>query len=184
MVTVNFGGFYDTVHDDLVERALACEIDGGVDDDGEINGDVMWDVPSAVYKQANVLYCKEWLELFNEWVGLGLKFDHLASPRFYNFATDVIIADYSDADYTNVEKYITDFQLEDALAQHVKTVTTSCDGYHAFYSVDELKEDRDLFLSVMLDVIIEQYRIENGDFYCYDFGCNGLNIRWDDQQRA
>jgi len=178
MVTVNFGGFYNTIHDDITERALAYEIDGGVDDDGEINGDVMWDVPSAIYKQANVLYCKEWLELFNEWAGLGLEFNALQSPRFYNFETDVIIAHYNDADYANVEKYITDFYLEDALDENIKTVTTSCDGYHAFYSADELKEDRDLFLSVMLDVVLEHYRdIHDTWLYCDDFGCNGLNIK-------
>jgi hypothetical protein len=42
-IRIDFGGFYESYHDSIVERAMADSI-GAVDDDGEIDGDKLYEV--------------------------------------------------------------------------------------------------------------------------------------------
>lgn len=147
-VCIDFGGFYESWHDDAIEGAIYEQ-----DEDGDI---VSFDNPCVPIGQAQVQYCKEWLDLFNTEIGTELTFINLESPREYNFSTDLIEAGYTKADYNKVRAYIVENQLGDELEEIYKETTTERSGYIPFHSYIELFDHNniDIKLRLMLKCII------------------------------
>lgn len=147
-VFIDFGGFYESWHDDAIDRAIYEQ-----DDDGEI---VSYDEPIIPAGQAQVKYCREWLDLFNTELDTSFTFVHLESPREYNFSTDLIEAGYTKDDYNRVRAYIVENQLGDELEEIYREVTTERSGYIPFHSYIELfdHDNIDIRLRLMLKCII------------------------------
>lgn len=165
-VTINFGGFYNSVHDAIVENAVAYTVENGVDDSGNINNDVIFDVPYETWENAKNKYAKKWLHyVLNDELETDFKFDCINSPKFYNYYTDVIIATYTNEDFKKVFEYIERQGLNSKVNEHIKRLTTYSSGYMPFYNEDEFREDNDLLLQAMLDVIIDELQYEDKHYY-------------------
>lgn len=170
-VTVNFGGFYESTHDYIVERAVAYTIEKGVDEDGAIDYEVLANVPYETWKEAQNEYSKCWLDyILNNELDTSFEFEGIDSPRFYNYSTDVIIARYSEEDFKKVLEYIERESLNSKVDEHIKRLTTDSSGYVPFYNEDELREDNALYLQSMLDVIIDELHYGGRNYY-EDFWC-------------
>lgn len=168
-VTINFGGFYGSIHDSIVEQQVAYSLENGVDDNGNINNDVLFDVLAETWKKAQNSYANKWLNnVLNYELETSFKFDCIDSPRFYNYSTDVIIADYIQEDFNKTIEYINNEGLKDEVTNIVSEITTSRSGYIPFYSKDEVLSDNDLYLECMLDVVIEHLIYEDKNNY-FDF---------------
>ena len=153
---INFGGFYETFHDDIVERAVA-DYFGYVDHDtGEIDYDRLWDVDRVTWIDARRQYCSDYLDTLSYELGIDLEYHAIVTPRFYNFSTDVIVANINRRDILALFEYIRKNRLKPNLMEHIKSITTSSDGYHAFYRYDEIGQtaNRPILIELMLDVII------------------------------
>lgn len=174
--TINFGGFYNSHHDDIIERAMAYSI-GAVDDMVEIDHDKLFDVEKAEWDTVKEEYSKEWLDMLNDETGTNMKFIALSSPQFYNYNTDVIIADISRKDTIQLFTYIRNNDLKREVFQRMKDVTSNHSGYHALYYYAELfyKENRSLLLQVIIDVIISAME-ESCPFIVEDFYYSGANL--------
>jgi hypothetical protein len=155
---LNFGGFYDTIHDSIVEDAVAFSIDA-IDEDNENdweNEDLInfsnWDA----YKSE---YCKEWVSLLNDKLGTNIVFTAVDSPREYNFTTDKIIAHISIKDTLALFNLIKDNDLKYEVIEMIETRTTAYDGYTPYYNYEDLfkSENRDFLIEIMVEVLLESY---------------------------
>ena len=92
------------------------------------------------YKAAEVEYCKEYTEAFSKLIGIPLKFNDMTSPREYNFMTDRIFAEISEADVEKLKEIVDPI----AIRLYVRNHFTSYDGFSSFYDNDYdrwLKQD-------------------------------------------
>jgi len=158
---LNFGGFYNTIHDSIVEDAVAFDL-GAIDECNENdweNEDLINFSNWSAYKTE---YCKEWVKLLNAELGTEIVFTALDSPREHNFATDVIIAHITVKDTLKLFKMIKGVELKDKVFKAIKKHTTSYDGYRAFYKYADLfkAEHRYFLIEIMIDILLENYLSE------------------------
>jgi len=154
MIKFNFGGFYESIHDSLVEYAVACSVGAINEDSGDLDHDMLHDVDISVWNEARVGYCKALLEVFRNEVGVELAFVDLVSPTYYNYSTDYMIVSTA-AGGGAIIKYIRENDLKELLREHVRLVTTAEDGYIPTYSYEEIFKSRVLLLECCCDVIIK-----------------------------
>jgi len=166
---LNFGGFYNTIHMDIVEDAVAMDIDA-IDENGENDWENEDLINFSNWKPYKVEYCKEWVKLLNEELGSEISFTDLDSPREYNFSTDVIIAHISVKDTLKLFSLIKENDLKYEVIEAIEKHTTSRDGYVAFYKYADLfkSEHRYFLIKIMIDVLIENV-IDKEFFYVEDF---------------
>lgn len=132
LVVVPFSGFYNSWHDDALDRALEMmfsDRDTGCHVNEELQGRafdcIEW---QAVHVAYSVRYC----EAFAEEFGVRLKWESLSSPREYNFSTDRIFAEWDNEDIARVFKE-TPREILDTIAEEM---FTSRSGFASFYSPD------------------------------------------------
>jgi hypothetical protein len=166
-INFNFGGFYESLHESIVEEAVAYSI-GAVDEDYTIDYDLLYDVDISVWSEAKYKYCVELLEVFFSEAGAALVFVDLVNPVYYNYITDYIIGGVDASAGMAILKYIRDEDLKDVLRDHVRDVTTSRDGYDAFVTYEDIFKDRGMLLSCACDVIIKKLG-EEYPFYVEGF---------------
>ena len=171
-VTINFGGFYNTWHEDCIERAVAMMLDCDDHNTGEIDSDKLHDTATAEnWQQAHKQYCIEYINKLNEKLDTEIIFKSLDSPREYNFKTDVILADIAHKDSLKLFEYIKENDLKSEVIELIEQATTSRDGYSPFYDYADffMLENRDLLLTCLLDAIItelnEDYPFMVDEFY-------------------
>lgn len=168
--TINFGGFYNSYHESIVERAVALMIGADDPDTGEIDHDKLYDFND--WEKYNVQYCAAFINKLNYELSTDLIFRSMSSPKEYNFRTDTINVDISKTDVLKLFTYIKDNSLKNEVFAGIKNATTSRDGYSAFYSYCELftSENRHFLIEIMIDVILadlgKDYPFIEEDFYC------------------
>ena len=116
--TIPFSGFYESNHDDTLDRALASLVE---DDNGDTPEEARELSQNVQWAKVFPVYARKYLEAFNDafkestGVDPKLKFDTLDSPREYNFTTDRIYATlpktairamYRAVDKSNLDKLI------------------------------------------------------------------------------
>ncbi len=105
--TINFGGFYNSIHDDNIE--WACESFYS-DDNGNCNWDIILD--NVDFKKLRGVYIDLYCDLFSDWLKENYKVDikfkniSLSSPREYNFETDKILCDITEIENESLIKII------------------------------------------------------------------------------
>ena len=154
MLNVNFGGFYYSLHSDLLEDSMRSYFR---DDSGEISEEVenkIYDLTGEDITALEEIYCKGYIDFLNEELETDIEFLSISSPRFYNFETDIILAAYSDLDYYKILKYAVKFGFSEDIRSKVTAAATSSSGYIAFYDEEEIYNDKDLFFSIVLDVFM------------------------------
>jgi hypothetical protein len=130
-VCIPFSGFYESIHsdniDDVEERLCS-------DDHGEVDSTAAHELYMACdYRKVFLHYAQEYAHDFAIFSEVpSLKFVALDSPREYNFRTDEIICEISEADVLKMFDTTPREELVDcATARH-----TSRDGFSSFYDPD------------------------------------------------
>lgn len=155
-ITINFGGFYDSIHDDILDRGVA-NFFGFVDESGEPDHDRLRDIDRLTWKDARDQYCEEYLNTLNSVLDTNIKFQRLEYPQYYNYSTDTIEALIDRKDALRLFEYLRGNDLKKEALQRVHEVTTSRDGYIAHYQYCEAFESGHewLLLTCLMDTILQ-----------------------------
>lgn len=170
-VVLNFGGFYGSIHEDLIdqmEESYIRDDRGNSPDDYAENSSVRWgDLKNE--------YCKAYVDFVNEAFGVALTYKKIDSPRFYNYTTDKIVCE------ANIAKIIARVDPED-LEKRVKTMTTFQDGYIPYFEFDEVYEEGnvDILCHCAFDVLFEDALNTDAWLDYYDLKNVYELIFWDD----
>jgi len=93
------------------------------------------------YRAAHLNIARQYVEAFNDWaedetgLDLGLTFESMSSPRFYNFETDRIFATVPLATVRELFRQSAE-ESHARLAEILVERHTSRSGFHSFYSND------------------------------------------------
>ena len=160
-VALNFGGFYDSIHSDLIDT----EIENILETE-DLEYDQICDYID--FKAIHLEYSKRLVLDFNDNFDLNLKFEELIHPKEYNFTTDIIIVDMAFQDYN----YLFLDTDQDELKHKITKATTNRDGYSAFYNYSEMLDEPQFiaeflfdFLMTDTDVISDWFYYDNQWFY-------------------
>ena len=114
---------------------------------------------------ARTIFAKSVIDFLNDNFKLSLAYDGLYMSRYNNYEGDAIKFCYNDSDFNVLLDVIAGYYLSDELADNIKQRTTSRDGYIAFYTADELKADKDLYIKVILETLFNSEGVQ--DEYIY-----------------
>lgn len=168
-INLNFGGFYESQHSDLIDQAINSQFD----DDYIKNNNI--DINKINYQKTNINYCKKYLEFIENYLlnfdknfnknihferlnlEIDLKFIELKSPKFYNYSTDEIIININKNDSLKIVDFVKNYFL-DELKNYIKDITTSRSGYVAFYKFDEvfIKNKDNTLVEACFKIICDQ----------------------------
>jgi len=154
---VNFGGFYESIHEEKCEEAVISSNNWDNEDTGELKEEHADDLYS--YNKWGVvheLYSKEYIDKLNDELETGIKYKELISPRFYNFGTDVIFVEITRKDCLKLFEYIRFESLENKVKEHIKDRTAASSGFRPFFKASDFykRKHRDLLIETLLTVII------------------------------
>ena len=154
--TVNFGGFYNSIHSDIIESYV---------EDMEYN----WE--DVDYKDTYNEYSKSYIKALNNILDTNIVFKALNSPKYYNYSTDTISVELSKKDILKLFKYVKDEELKQEVFNNIKDTNTSKDGYVAFYNYADFfkKENLDILIECLIDVIIENLQDKIIEGICSDY---------------
>jgi hypothetical protein len=130
--TIPFSGFYETIHDNAIDRAIESlfENDRGDCYSGLINH--FYSSDCIIFDAVRTEYAKDYTREFAIATKLQLTFDELNSPKEYNFTTDRIFVNITEE---SVRKLFAAVD-KDILRQLIKEKFTSRSGFISYYSSD------------------------------------------------
>jgi hypothetical protein len=168
-LTLNFGGFYQGIHEDIINNAVSRELEYSMEDTDSDDEDRFYSRLdySKIYLEYAKYYVREFFisVLLNYGVKLTIKPKNISisSPKEYNFYTDVIIL--SDVSKTTVKNLTRLFNTlvkdDDEFREFIRYKTTSRDGYMPYYTYDEVVAKVDL--SVSLEFLLQYLANEFND---------------------
>ena len=140
--TVNFGGFYNSIHSDIIDIYI---------EDMEYN----WE--AVDYKETYKIYSESYIKVLNNILDTNIIFKALNSPKYYNYSTDIINVEISKKDILKLFKYVKDEELKQEVFNIIKDASTSKGGYVAFYNYADFfkKDNLGLLVECLVDIIIE-----------------------------
>lgn len=160
--TIEFGGFYGSVHEGLVESAIEMYF---ADDDGVMD----WDLVAVDWSEAYENYIKEYTRNLSEWLAdehdVSIEFKKLSldRPKYYNFETDKIVANVTKRD---VVRLLAKFDKSIEFDTYLLDATRSYDGYMSFYTYDDAKANKnDIKVHYLLRYLCDQFN--ERDMYDY-----------------
>ena len=142
-VALNFGGFYDSIHSNLIDTELE-----NILETEDLEYDQIFDYID--FKAIYLEYSKRLVEGLNDNFDLNLKFEQLIRPKEYNFSTDEILVEMSMQDYN----YLFLDTDQDELKHKITKATTNRDGYLAFYNYSEVLGEPQFIAEFLLDVLM------------------------------
>ena len=156
-VALNFGGFYDSIHSDLIDTEIKNIL--------EIEDIEYAQICDYIdFKAIHLEYSKRLVLDFNDNFDLNLKFEQLIQPKEYNFTTDIIIVDISFQDYN----YLFLDTDQNELKHKITKATTNRDGYLAFYNYSEMLDEPQFIAEFLLDIIMEGADLSGADWFYED----------------
>lgn len=128
--TIQFSGFYCSLHDGALDSALESIFS---DDSGDKRDSILYAAQDAtdwrlVYQKYAAAYSAAFAAEFN----LPLQFESMKSPKEYNFSTDIIYCTISDDEAA----WLFDTCDTTLLAKIARETFTSRDGFASFYDPD------------------------------------------------
>ena len=160
-ILINFGGFYNSIHDAQIESQFeACE------------DCIDFEAQDRDYTKTQINYSIEYLKkmeqfLFNEKIEVKFKFVRIKSPREYNFETDKIVINILKKHQKSIINFVKNNFLNE-LIELIRAQTTRRDGYRPFYAFNEIYKENinDLLLEACIEIICDQV---NKDDLPYEF---------------
>ena len=156
-VALNFGGFYDSIHSNLIDT----EIENILETEN-LEYDQICDYLD--FKAIHLEYAKRLVLDFNNNFDLNLKFEQLIQPKEYNYKTDEILVEMSMQDYNylwlNTDQTSIQLKVQDA--------TTARDGYMPLYNSSELLDEPQFIAEFLLDTLMADTDYALDDWFYYD----------------
>jgi len=148
---LNFGGFYESIHDHMIDDSIANYYDKDIEDiyeDDKIYNEID-------FKAMQKNYCIEWLNEYLKIVDnhnlLNIKFKGIESPEYYNFETDKINA--------SINEFAIDHIIKNAnydLIEYINESSQSYDGFTSFYiGYQEVMRNKAVFMTYYTDYLTE-----------------------------
>ena len=169
LVKIPFSGFYNSIHDSIIDSALEYESECYADSDKA--NDIILDVLNInhydkIREELSKVFveCTNELFLYEYDINLGLEFDSLKSPRFYNYSTDEI---YCYIDNDKINELIALLDNENDFIEVLKDKYKSRDGFIVFDSTLQAIDNKDysLFFSELLCQLIDFNVIDCNEYY-------------------
>ena len=169
LVKIPFSGFYNSIHDSVIDSALEYESECYADSDKA--NDIILDALNVNhYDKIREALSKVFVEGVNElfWyeydINLDLEFDSLKSPKFYNYSTDEI---YCYVANDKINELVALLDNENDFIKALKDKYKSRDGFIVFDSTLQAIDNKDysLFFSDLLCQLIDFDKIDNNEYY-------------------
>tara|TARA_S200002703_G_C3745898_1_gene229488 strand:- start:200 stop:736 length:537 start_codon:yes stop_codon:yes gene_type:complete len=143
--TINFGGFYESIHFGNIESVIESYYEDG--NYPEYHFD------NIDYKKTEQSYIEDYCSklsnyIFNEY-GLKIDFKNLKiwSPSYYNYNTDKIDCFVNKSQSNKLTNH---FKSNDDFLKFLKDRTQSYSGYHSFYTFEQALNNKDNILIMYL----------------------------------
>ena len=143
--TIEFGGFYESIHDSHIDMMTNNYFDDTPLQDDENNFEYFdW---NAIHKSYIKSYCYKLEEYIKDNYEIDIDFKNISmhSPKEYNFATDVINCDVIKK---KIELLNKELLKDEKFLEYLKDSTQSYDGFMSFYTYDQALNNKDDMLSV------------------------------------
>ena len=139
---LNFGGFYCSEHSEIIDSQIeAFELD--------------WETVN--FKQVHREYASDWLDLLSNEIDLDLKFIDLDSPKYYNFRTDEITTEITEANFEALK----DEYLTDECINYINKESASRDGFASFYNgFKAVSKEPGILAAYIFSYILDSEQIE------------------------
>lgn len=169
LVKLPFSGFYNSIHDSVIDSALEYEAECYADSDKA--NDIIFDVLNVNhYDKIREALSKVFVEGVNELfcyeydIKLDLEFESLKSPKFYNYSTDEI---YCYVANDKINELVALLDNENDFIEALKYKYQSRDGFIVFDSTLQAIDNKDysLFFSDLLCQLIDFDKIDNNEYY-------------------
>lgn len=172
ILDLKFGGFYNTIHESAIFDYVAQHF--YKDDISELEGED----DEVDYNILKKEYCQQFLGSFESFLKqskdleIDFTFENVWSPQEYNFQTDLINYSLSKKDHNKVLKLFEQyFKENEDFKEYCENLTTSRDGYWAFYSIEDLEKNKDnKAVEFLLNFLMKDFmNIDKATFNFIDF---------------
>ena len=159
--TIEFGGFYQGIHNNHIDMMTENFFDDTPLQDDENNFDYFnWSAIHQSYIESYVNKLSQYIK-DNYDIDIDFKNISLDSPQQYNFKTDVINCNVKKKQVKLLNDKLI---IDDEFAKYLKDSTKSYDGFISFYTYEQALNNKDDILSV----------------YVLRYICNQLNSEYFD----
>lgn len=169
-LNLGFGGFYYSVHSDIVDSW----VESNFDEDGTLTEEEYYD--SIDYQKVHKDYCKHYVSYLFDYIldTKGVKLTtkqsniDMWSPREYNFSTDVIVLkEVSSSTVKNLTTLFNMYLEDKEFRDSIKDKTTSRSGYIPFYKYEDVVDKKELQVSLefLLEFIADEFNDEVEELY-------------------
>ena len=189
-VRIDFGGFYESIHDSRIEgdieSYLDCELLNLLEDSKiqEIYDNINF---NDIRNKYIVGYCNCLGNIILNEFGISFDFVNLKldSPREYNFKTDVILCEVDKGkiqSLTNI--FLNSSEYKEDFIKHIEDITTSKSGYMPFYSFEDIMNNKnDMLYTQAFNFLINNTEltqdiptdIEYDEWYLSEYEINELH---------
>lgn len=164
--TIPFLGFYESIHDQGLDRALDSLCD---DDRGEV---ISEELRSRLFdlvdwKEAHKNYAMEYAKSFAHNFNLDLKFESLQSPKYYNYSTDRVFITISLKEVKRIYKLVNKTMLRSYIVGNFSSYSGFCSSYPS--NLDDWSKDLKTWdhneIGTLLAVYAKQESLRDFDLY-------------------
>ena len=169
-LALNFGGFYQGIHEDIIDTVITNELDYAMEDVDYFDETTFYnkfDYPKIHLEYAKYYVREFFISVLRDYgIKLTTKSKNISiiSPKEYNFYTDVIIL--SDVSKTTVKNLTRLFnqvvQDDDEFKKFIRYKTTGRDGYIPYYSWSDVVNRVDV--GVSLEFLLQYLASDFNDY--------------------
>ena len=156
--TINFGGFYESIHSGNIDSMIECQIE---------HADLK-DLDSVDYRKTELSYVNDYCAKFSSYIfneykqNIDFKDLKIWSPSEYNFKTDKIDC---TVNLNQANKLNQLFLKDNDFLEYLEARTQSYDGYHSYYTYKEALNDKNnILIMYLLEYLADQFN-ENTVIY-------------------
>ena len=189
-VRIDFGGFYESIHDSRIEgdieSYLDCELLNLLEDNKiqEIYDNINF---NDIRNKYIVGYCNCLGNIILNEFGISFDFVNLKldSPREYNFETDVILCEVDKGKIQSLTNILLNSsEYKEDFIKHIEDITTSKSGYRPFYSFEDIMNNKnDMLYTQAFNFLINNTEltqdiptdIEYDEWYLSEYEINELH---------
>jgi len=154
---LDFGGFYESIGSDTIERAIAFHFD-----DSENGGLEYYDIEDSKldnidYKAMQEDYVRQYFDLYQQKTNFNHgEYKGIESPEYYNFETDTILVEMSTAKIIDIiEECCSDYDVRD----YIDEQSQSYDGFHSYYEgFEAVSKNPAVFMNYYTRYLSEFYK--------------------------
>ena len=170
-LNLSFGGFYYSVHSDIVDSLVESNFD---EDEDTLTEEEYYD--TIDYQKTYKDYCKYYVKYLFDYIldvheiELTIKQNTIEmwSPREYNFSTDVIVLkDVSNSIVKNLATLFNRYLENSEFRDFILEKTTSRSGYIPFYQYENIvnKKDLEVSLEILLEFVANEFNEKGEELY-------------------